>query len=215
MASELMVKTCSKCNEEKPLEFFGKDAQRKDGLRLHCKACAVAHDKAWREANKEKKAAINKAYREANKEKEAAYSKAYWEANKEKEAARNKAYRDANKEKVAARNKAYRDTNKEKVAASRKAWRESHPYQHSATTAKGRAKRYNALPSWYSQTHHDQIIGIYEERDRITQATGVQHEVDHILPLNGDTVSGLHIPDNLQIITRTENKQKGNKYDCS
>jgi len=165
-----MVKTCTKCNEEKPLEGFSKKTSAKDGLQSQCKACAVAQDKAYYEANKEK---------------------------------------------IYARNKARREANKEKEAARTKAWRESHPYEVLASSAKGRARRYNALPSWYSQTHHDQIIGILEERDRITEATGIQHEVDHILPLNGDTVSGFHIPENLQIITRTENKQKGNKYDFS
>ena len=155
MESNLMVKTCTECNEEKPLESFGKRARAKDGLREQCKAC------------------------------------------------------------IAARDKAYRTANPEKAKANKKAWRESHPYQHLAATAKGRAKRYNAIPSWYGQTHHDQIIGMYEERDRITQATGIQHEIDHILPLNGDTVSGFHIPGNLQIITSTENRSKGNKYDFS
>ena len=180
-----MVKTCTKCKEEKPLEFFSKKTSARDGLMSDCKACDAARCKAYRDANKEKKAASDRAWNEANKEKAAANKKAYWEANKEK------------------------------AAASTKAWKDANPHKCLATTAKYRARKYNALPSWYSQKHHNQIIGIYEERDRITQATGVMHEVDHILPINGDTVSGFHIPGNLQIIPRTENRSKGNKYDFS
>ena len=178
-----MAKTCNKCNEEKPLEGFSKRARAKDGLQSHCKECRSAISKAYRKANPEKVAASHRAWREANLEKSRASVKAWNEANPEK------------------------------VAAYGKAWREAHPYEGLADSAKGRAKKYNALPPWYSQKHHDQIIGIYEERDRITAETGVRHEVDHILPMQGDTVSGFHVPENLQIITLTENRSKGSKHD--
>ena len=210
-----MVKTCTKCNEEKPLEGFSKGARAKDGLQSKCKACNAAQGKSYRKANGRKIYARNKAYREANSERVAAYDKAYRKANSEKIAAKNRAYREANPEKKAAQVKAYREANPEKVAAKNKAWREAHPYEVLASAAKSRATKHNALPIWYSKDHHDQIIGIYEERDRITAATGVTHEVDHILPINGDTVSGFHVPENLQIITKTENMQKGNTHDFS
>ena len=195
-----MVKICTKCHAEKPLEGFGKKTTGKDGLMAYCKACDAARCKAWREANKEKVAASYKAWREANKEKKAASEKAWQKANPEK---------------VAASYKAWADANKEKIAVQGKAWQDANPYKCLAGYAKARARKCNALPSWYSQKHHDQIIGIYEERANISEETGIQHEVDHILPLNGATVSGFHIPENLQIITKTENLKKGNKHDFS
>ena len=101
---------CTKCGEEKALtkENF-QPAKTKFGFTNQCKVCIAAKNKAWNEANKEKKAARNKVYNKANKEKNAAGKKVYREANKEGLAARKKAWQEANKEKVAAGNKVYRE----------------------------------------------------------------------------------------------------------
>jgi integrase len=43
--------------------------------------------------------------------------------------------------------------------------------------------------------------------------TGIPHEVDHVIPLIGKTVSGLHVENNLKVITRDENRKKSNRYE--
>ena len=54
-------------------------------------------------------------------------------------------------------------------------------------------------------------LPFYEEAYRRTQATGVLHVVDHIIPLRGDPVHGWHEVGNLQVLTSAENRAKGNK----
>jgi hypothetical protein len=59
--------------------------------------------------------------------------------------------------------------------------------------------------------HRDEIAEFYKQSRRLTDETGIQHHVDHIIPLNGDNVCGLHVPWNLQILTATDNVLKSNK----
>lgn len=58
----------------------------------------------------------------------------------------------------------------------------------------------------------DETRKIYEEAVKLTKSTGIDYHVDHIIPLNGRNVSGLHVPSNLQILTKTNNLRKSNKH---
>lgn len=79
-----------------------------------------------------------------------------------------------------------------------------------AHTRKRQAAKLNATPLWYE---HEEIKLLYEESARITKESGIVMNVDHVVPLQGKLVSGLHCIANLQIITAEENMKKGNKFE--
>ena len=77
-----------------------------------------------------------------------------------------------------------------------------------ASRARYRAAKLQQTPAW---ADHGAIKRFYSYAAQITDMTGVEHEVDHIEPIQGKNVRGLHVPCNLQIITAEANKSKGNK----
>lgn len=86
------------------------------------------------------------------------------------------------------------------------------PARVKANKIKYEAKREVATPKWLRDEHWLQMNEFYEKARALTRETGVRHEVDHIVPINGKTVSGLHVPWNMQILTQAENVSKSNRY---
>lgn len=77
-------------------------------------------------------------------------------------------------------------------------------------SSKKRARKRNAVPGWLTKEHFNQIKEIYYKRRILTIQTGIEHHVDHIVPLANKFVCGLHVPWNLRIITAEENMKKHN-----
>lgn len=73
-----------------------------------------------------------------------------------------------------------------------------------------RAKMLGRMPTWADKKA---IRAVYAEARRLTQETGIVHHVDHVIPLNGRDVSGLHVENNLQVLTDTENRRKHNHFE--
>ena len=93
----------------------------------------------------------------------------------------------------------------------RKTWKENNPEVVKADNKHRRTKHRLATPNWLSKEQKDAIKQVYLDAMAITRGTGVAHVVDHVIPLRGELVSGLHVPWNLAVITSKANSKKSNK----
>jgi hypothetical protein len=81
-------------------------------------------------------------------------------------------------------------------------WRLKHLKEHNAKSALEKAMRLQRIPPWADL---EAIKQFYLNRPE-------GYHVDHIVPLRGKTVSGLHVLENLQYLPAKENMSKGNKF---
>ena len=93
----------------------------------------------------------------------------------------------------------------------RNAWKEANKVQVRADTKARRRKHRDATPPWLTRKQKSEIRQLYQIAITMTQTTGEQYVVDHIVPLRGEAVCGLHVPWNLRVITQEENLKKSNK----
>lgn len=122
--------------------------------------------------------------------------------NKAERNAQARAYYAAHKEHLLAHYKKYREENRAQTNAFALAWRQRHPERCAAWTAKRRADTLRRTPPWVDMNEINRLY--IEARER-----GM--EVDHIVPLVHDEVSGLHVVANLRVIPETVNRRKSNK----
>lgn len=83
---------------------------------------------------------------------------------------------------------------------------------NAAREAKRRACKLQATPIWLDETQKECIDINYYLARYLSDLWQIDMEVDHIVPLQGKNVSGLHVPWNLQIMVKEANRQKNNSY---
>jgi Na+-translocating ferredoxin:NAD+ oxidoreductase RnfC subunit len=93
----------------------------------------------------------------------------------------------------------------------KKVWKTKNKAWVAANVASRKRHIRQATPKWLTEAQKIQIRSFYEEAERLKSETGVDYEVDHIVPLRGGIVSGLHVPWNLRVITAAENQLKNRK----
>jgi hypothetical protein len=137
--------------------------------------------------------------------------KKYHEANKECIAEYKKQYKDINKEQIIDYQKYYRKANKEKIAEQKKKYQKDNPAKINAKNAKRRAAKLQATPNWLTLEDLQQIENFYKEAQCLKLLTNQEYHIDHIVPLQGKNVCGLHVPWNMQILQASDNRIKSNK----
>jgi hypothetical protein len=196
ISGEIMYKTCSKCKELKLFSAFNKNKSKKDGFATECKVCTKKYNSAYYSINKDELLSQMQNYREINKDKLAIQSQKYYLENKNKILIRAQEYYEVNRDACLIRMQEYGKNNPSKIAAHK---------------ARYRAAKFQATPSWLTVDDHRQIEEFYRISQQMQLSTCEEYHVDHIVPLQGENVCGLHVPWNLQVIPAKENLSKSNK----
>lgn len=117
--------------------------------------------------------------------------------------------KDPVKARISAKNYYWRNVTAKRQAAS--LYRKVHKAKVNATNAKRQSDKLQRTPKWLTSLHFQQIELFYAAAVSLTKEFNVSMHVDHIVPLKGKNVSGLHVPWNLQVIPASENISKGNR----
>lgn len=136
------------------------------------------------------------------------YTRQWKKANRGKTAAQKKRRYWANRETDLERRRRQYWANLERERESNRQYWVRNPDRRRSAKAHRRAAKLQRTPPWANQ---EAIRLIYAIAARVTRETGVKHHVDHYYPLQGKTVSGLHVPENLQLLTAHENMVKHNR----
>lgn len=116
-------------------------------------------------------------------------------------------------EKTADANKYHK--NKVIINARNKFWKQENPAKVAAMDAKRRASMLQRTPKWLSEQELLRIECIYSLASMLNKHGVESWHVDHIIPLQGKNVSGLHVYSNLRVVPSSENLAKGNRYDIT
>jgi hypothetical protein len=138
-------------------------------------------------------------------------AKAWAAANKERLQAYRVEYHQQNSERLSAKYKAWYEANADRKNEAVRAWHQENPDRSNAISSRRRAAKLQASPAWADQ---GAIRAVYAEAAAM-RALGIDVHVDHIVPLQGELVSGLHVHQNLQLLLASDNMAKCNKYDIT
>jgi hypothetical protein len=197
------TKTCTKCNEIKTVDLFYKRSDQKNKYTSHCRACKRAHDNAYNslEETKKKRAEYSKKLRSTleYKSKEFTYKYAYYRTDEYKRIKRLK-------QKIRRLDPSIKQ--KEKLSCS--VYAKLNSEKMAIKTIKRKIAKLQRTPFWLNDGQKFELECIYKYCSSLRKI-GLNYQVDHIIPLQGKFVSGMHVPWNLQIITGAENASKGNR----
>jgi len=190
------MKTCTKCGIAKDESKFSKSAKSKDGLKPSCKECASVYE-AVRKAKFIAAGSKPKELGEGTKKcTKCGTTKSYKEFYRRGDASGT-----------------YKSQCKKCIRPVLNKYKQDNPGKISAHDNKRRAGKMQRTPGWLTADDHWLMEQAYIHSKEQFEKHGIVFHVDHIVPLNGKLVSGLHCPDNLQVITWYENLQKGNKHE--
>lgn len=221
-------KACTKCGCVKPFSEFHVANGKPFGRVSRCKACCTKYQKSYNSAQSlVREAPIEKICPRCNtlkpaggffpnasrKDQLSVYCQVCQHAYVKAKQYDKKRYTELREEELA-RGVVYRAANLEKIRLSVRRSRAVHGHKYAGRIRVSNVERKlrikGATPSWADRRA---MALIYDEARRLEREDGRARHVDHIIPLHGKFVSGLHVETNLRIVFEMDNLIKNNKFD--
>ena len=139
-------------------------------------------------------------------------SRQWYEKNKELVKERSRQWALNNPEKRYAIHCKNRKENREQHNATNRNWNSKNQDKKTALEGKRRSSKLLRTPKWLTADDIEHMRSLYSLAAMFQRESGVMYHVDHIIPLQGKLVSGLHVPNNLRVIPATDNLKKSNKH---
>jgi hypothetical protein len=214
------MKVCTKCFVEQSLDSYHKNSI--GGFQAHCKDCRNEDSRRYRKENPEKVRECSRNHYKRNKDILYLKVKEYRDSNPDKIREQRKAsrlrcvdktkqYYQNNKEAIKLKVTKWQRVNRDMVKVRTSNFRKRNMGLYSYYAMKRHATKLNATPDWLTKFDINYIKHLYIQAKELELLDGIKYHVDHIIPLQGKTVCGLHVPWNLQILEATENIKKGNR----
>jgi len=181
----------------------------------HCVECGKDRAKKWIKNNPEKRSASSREYVERNKMAVAAKNKRWWQNNSHKiiEYKAKETEEQAQERRRKRREHARLPHNVERQRLRRLERWQNDPEFRIRRKIECQLRRSRIRQATLDGVDKSAIERFYREAILLSEKTNIPHDVDHIIPLKHDKVCGLHVPWNMQILTKSENIRKHNKWE--
>ena len=190
------MKLCVTCKAQKPLSEFYKRKDSPDGYRNDCKLCrrSVSSENYYVD-------------QDLGKQKRREYYARLKAENPNLSAEIYARYRESSLEK----SKQYYQDNIEERRAKQRHWSKTNRGIANALSKRYKLKKANATPLWLTPEQLYNMQCTYKVAAQLSETSNQKWHVDHIVPIRGKDVCGLHVPWNLQVLPAKMNMQKGNR----
>lgn len=191
------IRFCNTCGDGKSLDNYYSSPKLKLGKMYQCSTCQNEVQKF----HNKKESYVKWKFE---------YRKQYRIKNREKLRLKNRVYTEKNIDKIREKNRRYVTNNPEKVKKSKKDWADRNPHKLAERRVRRRVSEKLSIPSW---SESEKIKIVYQKAKWLESITGLKYHVDHLIPIQGKDVCGLHVWANLQILEASLNCSKQDTYE--